>query len=96
MTAAFSRVSDADLRELAAALKSRRVSAPYSELQVNRVLSPKLAPDVTASLHELATLGFDEQQIATTLDPKQACLSEKFRYNLRKFKNLRCFLRRKL
>lgn len=68
MTAAFSRLSDADLRELASALKSRRVSAPYSELQVNRILSPKLAADVATSLQELVTLGFNEQQIATTLE----------------------------
>lgn len=68
MTAAFSRLNDADLRELVAALKSRRVTAPYTELQVNRVLSPKLAADVAASLEQLATLGFGEQQIATTLD----------------------------
>lgn len=68
MTAAFSRLSDADLRELAAALKSRRVSAPYSELQVNRVLSPALAAEVTVSLQELSSLCFDEQQIATTLE----------------------------
>ena len=68
MTAAFSRLSDADLRELASALKSRRVSAPYSELQVNRILSPKLAADVTVALQELVTAGFNEQQIATTLE----------------------------
>ena len=68
MTAAFSILSDADLRELTTALKSRRVSAPYSELQVTPVLSPKLAPDVTASLKELATVGFNEQQIAFTLE----------------------------
>jgi phosphatidylserine/phosphatidylglycerophosphate/cardiolipin synthase-like enzyme len=68
MTAAFSKLSDADLRELAAALKARRVSAPYSELQVNRVLSPKLAAEVTALLQELASLGFNELQIATTLE----------------------------
>jgi len=68
MTAAISRLSDADLRELTAALKSRRVSAPYSELQVSRVLSPKFAPDVAASLQELATVGFDEQQVAVTLE----------------------------
>ena len=68
MTVAFSRLSDADLRELAAALKSRRVSAPYSELQVNHILSPKVAADVTASLEGLATVGFDEQQIAATLE----------------------------
>lgn len=68
MTAAFSRLSDADLRELASALNSRRLSASYSELQVNRVLSPNIAADVTASLQELATLGFDEKQIATTLE----------------------------
>ena len=68
MTVAFSRLSDADLRALAAALKSRRISSPYPELQLNRVLSPPLAADVTASLQELATLGFDEQQIAITLE----------------------------
>jgi phosphatidylserine/phosphatidylglycerophosphate/cardiolipin synthase-like enzyme len=68
MAAAFSKLSDADPRELARALKARRVSAPYSELQVNRVLSPKLAADVTASLQEWASLGFDEQQIAATLE----------------------------
>lgn len=68
MAAAFSKLSDADLRELASSLKSRRVSAPYSELQVNRILSPKLAAEVAASLQELASLGFDEKQIATTLE----------------------------
>lgn len=68
MTAAFSRLSDADLRELASALKTRRVSTPFSELQVSRVLSSKLAADVTASLQDLETLGFSEQQIATTLE----------------------------
>ena len=68
MTEAFSTLSDADLRELVAVLKSRRVSAPYSELQVNRVLAPQLGSAVTTSLQELSTLGFDEQQIATTLE----------------------------
>lgn len=68
MTVAFSRLSDADLRQLASSLKSRRVSAPYSELQVTRVLSPKLAAEVTASLQELEGSGFNEQQIATTLE----------------------------
>ena len=42
-----SKLSDADLRQLATALNSRRVSAPYSELQVHRILSPALTPDVT-------------------------------------------------
>ena len=44
------------------------MSAPYSELEVNRILSPKLGPVVTASLHGLSTQGFDKQQIATTLE----------------------------
>lgn len=68
MTAAFSNLSDADLRGLAAALKSRRVSAPYSELQITRILSPKLAAEVAASLQELESLSFNEQQIAATLE----------------------------
>lgn len=68
MNSVFSRLSDADLRELVAALKSRRVSAPYSELQLNRILSTKLAADAIGSLQEFASLGFDEHQIATTLE----------------------------
>ncbi|MBX3295809.1 MAG: DISARM system phospholipase D-like protein DrmC [Acidobacteria bacterium] len=68
MTAAFPKLSDADIRELANALKSRRVSEPYSELQVNRILSPKSAQNATQSLQELAVLGFDELQIAAALE----------------------------
>ena len=68
MTGAFSKLSDADLKELATALKSRRVTAPYSELQVNRVLSPKIASEVTVSLQELQTRGFSEQQIVTAIE----------------------------
>lgn len=68
MTTAFPKLSDADVRELANALRSRRVSNPYSELQVTRILSPKSAQSVAFSLQELAVLGFDEHQIATTLE----------------------------
>lgn len=68
MAEAFSRLSDADLRELANALKSRRISAPYSELQVNRVLSPTFTPDIIAALQELSYCGFDEQQMSVTLE----------------------------
>ena len=68
MKTAFIRLSDADLRDLASVLKAGRMTAPYSELQVNRVLSSKVAADVSNSLRELASLGFDEQQIATTLE----------------------------
>jgi phosphatidylserine/phosphatidylglycerophosphate/cardiolipin synthase-like enzyme len=68
MTGAFLKLSDADLKELASALKSRRVTAPYSELQVNRVLSPKIASEVTVSLQELQARGFSEQHIVTTIE----------------------------
>ncbi|REK12640.1 MAG: phospholipase [Planctomycetota bacterium] len=68
MTAAFSELCDADLHGLSAALKSRRVSAPYTELQIGRVIAQNLAAAVAASLQELASLGFTEQQLAATLD----------------------------
>jgi len=68
MTSAFLRLNDADLRELAAAIRSRRISAPYSNYQVSRILAPKLAAEIAISLQELARLDFDEQQIATVLD----------------------------
>ena len=68
MTAAFTKLSDADLRELAIALKARRVSAPYSQLQVNRILSPKLADEVASWLQGLASMGFEEEQIIIVLE----------------------------
>ncbi len=68
MTAIFSKLSNADLRELTSALRSRRVSAPFSALQVKRVLSHRLAEEVTTSLNQMVELGFGEQQIAVTLE----------------------------
>jgi len=68
MTAHFSSLSDADLRELAAALQSGRVSDPYSDLQISPVLSPQLAASISKSLQELSAVGFARQQIAMTLE----------------------------
>ena len=39
MNDAFSRLSDTDLQTLVAGLRSGRVTAPYSELQVSRVVT---------------------------------------------------------
>lgn len=64
----FSALSDADLRELKSALISGRVSSPYSEVQASRVFPPKLAAEVSTSLNELESIGFNEQQIAATLE----------------------------
>src|SRR5688500_16379977 len=68
MVASFSKLSDADLRELTNALKVRRVSAPYTLLQVNYILSPSVATEVISSLQTLATFGFNEEQIVTMLE----------------------------
>jgi phosphatidylserine/phosphatidylglycerophosphate/cardiolipin synthase-like enzyme len=68
MTGALLKLSDADLKELATGLKSKRVSAPYSELQVKRVLSPKIATEVLTCLQQLQSQGFSERNIATTIE----------------------------
>ena len=68
MNAALSQLNDADLGELVSAIRSNRVTAPYSELQVGRFLSPRFVAGVAGALQEFQHRGFDGQQIATTLE----------------------------
>lgn len=68
MNQTLCKLSNSDLQELAVALASRRVAAPYSELMLTRVLSPKIAADVLNSLRAFEEAGFNETQIAATLE----------------------------
>lgn len=67
MNDAFSKLSNTDLQTLIAALQSGRVAAPYSGLQVSRVVPAALGTTVRAALLELEADGFSREQIATVL-----------------------------
>lgn len=67
MTAAFSKLSNMDLQTLIAGLRSARVAAPYTGLQVSRVVPSALSAVVRAGLVELDSQGFSSDQIATVL-----------------------------
>ncbi len=68
MTDALIQLSNTDIQALIAGLRSRRVAAPYSELQLSQVLAPSLIQTVAASLAELEIGGFTSDQIAAVLE----------------------------
>lgn len=68
MNDGFTKLSTTDLQALIAALRSGRVAAPYSAIQVSRVVPGGLNEAVRIGLVELQKLGFGEQQIAAALD----------------------------
>lgn len=61
-------LSDGDLRLLAGALRSGRLSAPFNSLGIRRILDERTAAPAAASLQAWADQGFSEQQIATLLE----------------------------
>ena len=68
MNDGFTKLSTTDLRALIAALRSGRVAAPYSEIQVSRVVPSGLTEAIRIGLVELQKLGLDEQQVAAALE----------------------------
>lgn len=68
MTDAFSKLSSTDLQTLIAGLRSRRIAAPYSELQLSRVLAPGLIQTVATGLAEFESRGFTSDQIVAVLE----------------------------
>jgi phosphatidylserine/phosphatidylglycerophosphate/cardiolipin synthase-like enzyme len=68
MTEAFSKLSDTDLRSLIAALRSKRIAAPFSELQVTRIVAGNLGKAVAEGLIQFESLGFNAEQLAAVLE----------------------------
>ena len=68
MSDAFTKLGEAELGSLIAALKSRRVVAPYPALQVSRVIPSALAAAARDGLSEWAALGCSAEQIAKVLE----------------------------
>ena len=64
MTDAFTKLSDADLGALIAGLQSGRIVAPFTELQVSRVVTGNLGKAIASGLSQLESVGFSAEQIA--------------------------------
>ena len=67
MNDAFTKLSTTDLQAMIAALRSGRLSSPYSGLQVARVVPAAVSAVVRTAILELQTAGFSGEQIATVL-----------------------------
>ncbi len=75
------KLSVADLRDLAAALRSGRLSPPYGHLSVQRILNGNMAAAVATHFQELAGTGFGHDQIATTLELLAADRQSRLRFD---------------
>jgi phosphatidylserine/phosphatidylglycerophosphate/cardiolipin synthase-like enzyme len=67
MNDAFTKLSDTDLQTVIAALRSGRLSSPYTGLQVARVVPAAISAFVRTAFLELEAAGFSGDQIATVL-----------------------------
>ena len=78
MTGTLSGLSNSDLQSLIAALRTERLSAPYSALQVARFVPGSVADPIQSSLVSLSESGFSEKQIATVMELILSDRSEQF------------------
>jgi len=67
MTGHFQKISDGDLREIALAIRSGRLSPPYTTVALHRIVSGDVAA-LAADLRRLAQSGFGAEQVAVTLE----------------------------
>jgi phosphatidylserine/phosphatidylglycerophosphate/cardiolipin synthase-like enzyme len=68
MTDAFTNLSSKDLQSLIVGLRARRIAAPYSQLQLSRILPPSLIETAAAGLAKFESLSFTSDQIAVVLE----------------------------
>jgi phosphatidylserine/phosphatidylglycerophosphate/cardiolipin synthase-like enzyme len=68
MTDSLTGLSDASLRGLVAGLRSRRIAAPFTSLQVARVIAGDAGKAVADELGKLGAVGFTADQIAVMLE----------------------------
>lgn len=63
MNAPWSRLSDADLRQLSGALRAGRLAPPFSSVGVRRYLAADLADAVAGELQRLHSAGMNPEQL---------------------------------
>jgi len=64
----LARLTDTDLRALAAALRSGRIAAPITSVAIQRFIAEEFAVDTAHEIQALVAQEFAPAQIATTLD----------------------------
>jgi phosphatidylserine/phosphatidylglycerophosphate/cardiolipin synthase-like enzyme len=62
------QLSDRDLQEVALALRSGRLVAPFGVLALRHVVSPQLAPDLSKAIGAMMSAGFGAETLAAALD----------------------------
>src|SRR5262249_54096876 len=62
------QLAPSDLRGIATALRSGRLTVPFTGLAFQRLVAPRLADRLAYELQTLVTQGFTPDQIATLLD----------------------------
>jgi phosphatidylserine/phosphatidylglycerophosphate/cardiolipin synthase-like enzyme len=62
------QLADSDLRELAVALRARRLTPPYTAISVQRFVAGPSAAAVAGELQGLANQGFTAEQLAVIFD----------------------------
>lgn len=65
---AISQLTDTDLRDLAAALRSGRLLGPFSAVALNRYLASGSSAAVTGAMEQLRAQGFTPQHLAVLFD----------------------------
>ena len=68
MTEHLLELSERDMQEVANALRSGRLPAPFSAVALQRIISRDVAARTAEALDKLTALGFSPEQIAVTLD----------------------------
>ncbi|PHR90082.1 MAG: hypothetical protein COA78_35425 [Blastopirellula sp.] len=68
MNDAFTKLSNTDLHAVITGLKTEQMAAPYTDLQVSRVVPASLISNVSTGLRSLDGFGFSAKQIVTVLE----------------------------
>lgn len=68
MSKLLARLSDADLRTLASALRSGRVTFPLAAIALQRIIPSQLADDAAQGIEALIAAGMTPPQVAVVLD----------------------------
>jgi phosphatidylserine/phosphatidylglycerophosphate/cardiolipin synthase-like enzyme len=68
MTRPLLQLADRDLREIAAALRAKRLATPFTAMSLGRIVASPAAQPTADELKRLAEQGFTGEQLATMLD----------------------------
>jgi phosphatidylserine/phosphatidylglycerophosphate/cardiolipin synthase-like enzyme len=62
------QLADSDLREIASALRAKRLAPPFSAMSLGRLIAAPVAQEIAVDMQALADQGFTGPQLAAVLD----------------------------